>query len=282
VHNRKLTNLPSAPKTHLVWHSRHPQPLRAFTLIETCVVVGVLAVVLALALPALGRLRAEAKAAATLQRISTINGALSIYASTFRDHVPVFLPPIEAYAHRDPVFVGEVYGRVFGGFWFDHAFLYHIAFSPPLPMESLLAPNSDWTRPEVTQGVRSTRNTTFWLSATLYADPEYWQRFGQRGALQWRPQRLSSVRFPSHKGLLHQVHNHSDPGLRPNQSVPLWPGVRGAVAWGDMSATMPYQRDLTTGVPNYFDHWQTMPPSFLADGWPVHQTEWGVWGRDRP
>jgi type II secretory pathway pseudopilin PulG len=261
----------------------HPpyERTRAFTIPEVCVVMAVVILLVALALPALRRARGEAHAAATIQQVKAIAAGLWTYAADYRDSVPVFLPPIEAYAHRDPVFMGEVFGRVYGGYWFDHSLYYHIAFSPPLPMDTLLAPNSDWTRPEVTQGIRSTRVTTFWLSSTLYTDPEYWQRFGQRGPSQWRGQRLTNTRYPSLKGVLLQTHNYSDPGLRHNQTVPTWPNVRGAVAWADASVTMPYQRDLIPGIPNYFDHWQRSPPSFLSDGWPVHQTEWGIWGRDR-
>jgi len=62
---------------------------RAFTLLELLVVVGVLTILAALVLPALGRGKEAARAAACLSNLHQIGIALQVYVSDNQNHLPV-------------------------------------------------------------------------------------------------------------------------------------------------------------------------------------------------
>src|SRR5256885_9391716 len=61
---------------------------RAFTLVELLVVIGIIAVLIALLLPALGRARAQAQTAACLANLRSIGQAINIYAVNNRQSLP--------------------------------------------------------------------------------------------------------------------------------------------------------------------------------------------------
>src|SRR5256885_3486160 len=61
---------------------------RAFTLVELLVVIGIIAVLIALLLPALGRARAQAQTAACLANLRSIGQAIGIYAVNNRQSLP--------------------------------------------------------------------------------------------------------------------------------------------------------------------------------------------------
>lgn len=68
----------------------HPVSLRrGFTLVELLVVVGIIAVLISLLLPSLGKARAQAQRTACLSNLRQVHQAFVLYALQHRDQVPL-------------------------------------------------------------------------------------------------------------------------------------------------------------------------------------------------
>jgi prepilin-type N-terminal cleavage/methylation domain-containing protein len=68
--------------------ARGPRTSRAFTLVELLVVIGIIALLLAMLLPALSRAREGARRAVCLNNITQLGKATLLYAHDNRDHLP--------------------------------------------------------------------------------------------------------------------------------------------------------------------------------------------------
>jgi len=84
---------------------------RAFTLVELLVVIGIIAVLIGLLLPALNRAREQSKRAACSSNLRSLGQAMIIYANTFKDRLPNSNPPGTVYDYDAINFVLTSFAR---------------------------------------------------------------------------------------------------------------------------------------------------------------------------
>src|SRR5947207_987306 len=66
---------------------------RGFTLVELLIVIGLIALLISLLIPALSRAREQSNRAKCLGNLRTIGQAMFLYASTYKDRLPNCNPP---------------------------------------------------------------------------------------------------------------------------------------------------------------------------------------------
>ena len=84
------------------------RPARAFSLVELLVVVGIIAVLIALLLPALGKARRQAQQVACLSNLRQVGAALLAYAGEQRGWFPAGAESTDAHAGYNGIMVRSV------------------------------------------------------------------------------------------------------------------------------------------------------------------------------
>src|SRR5437763_13255846 len=78
---------------------------RGFTLVELLVVIGIIAVLIGLLLPALNKAREQSKRTTCLANLRTLGQAMILYANDNRDRLPNANPPLTV---KDPAATDQV------------------------------------------------------------------------------------------------------------------------------------------------------------------------------
>lgn len=256
-----------------MWKTTCRSGSRGFTVAELLMVFGVLAVLLALFLPSLTKVRIRSRDVVSLYNCRQIGVALQVYANQYAGGPPLIYKPLEA--HYPPDAQGVVIEGVdVRGNWFDLEAHYSLVLRTFADARVFFAPG----RP--TDSKNQSPIPDYFLSKCLYARPEYWNRWTQAGPSQWGPQRYDRIAFPSDKGLVYQSQAYGLPGHSPKQQTQGFEGVLASVLWADGSATQENLTSLHPGEPNFYDHYQP-PNNYLGTGWPIAATLQGIYGRDR-
>lgn len=214
-----------------------------FTLIEVLVVIAILAVLLALVVPALRHSRIAAKHNAQVQTIRQLNVALGMYCGDHRDQFPFFgtqgdpFGPIHIRGFR----IGKIYFSTQRTYW----------ASALLP-EYYQGPRQSIERPGKAEVLQMRGYPDFivaadyLVSSTVFAHSRFWME-DPSGGTSWyqtsyfKPTRLTDVAYPSGKGLLvADIAGHNG-----GTSFSGWyPGVPPPVAIADGSARAIPQREF--------------------------------------
>lgn len=256
---------------------------RAFSLIELLVVIGVLAIVLSLVLPALARSRGQAREISNLSNCRQLATLVTAYATDNKDLPPTVFPPIYVNPALNVPWAEATIGKTkLRGAWFDNGITYHLLLRPLPPIAAFRAVEAPRGGPTIEiDGQQTSRLVHFMLSDPFYADPDYWTFDKQQGPEQWRPQRLTSVAFPSAKGLTFQYMLYGRAGFENGFPACCPDNVNAPVAWSDLSASDEVLGKLKWGVPNAWHHGSPAPPTTGSKASPLMGTERGILGRDR-
>lgn len=199
-----------------------------FTLVELLIVIVLIALLVSLALPALGRARAAAREHAATQTIRQLNASLALYTHDYAELYPFFATPGKPFG---PI---EFRGFNVGGQYFQTQRWYWASAVVP----DYFSPRTAIEPVEYAENLKDMRGYPEWIVASLYhvtstmfAHPEFWR--GDRNAVSLddlrhlRPTRAAMVRFPAQKGIMAQ-------DLAGGRGTPA--GLTTAVAAGDASA----------------------------------------------
>ncbi len=254
---------------------------RGWSLPEVLVVTGLLAVLTGLALPTLGRSRAEARAVVSLSNIRVLGSLGSVYAASNDDRLPVIFEPQYGTIEMGNLqtITLEDGTRIPGG-WFNNSTYAHLAFDPVPDPRVLTHPAAPRLR-QALAGTPQRYLSDYKFADTHYTDFAYWDINTQQGPAQWRAQRLGAVIFPSSKGFMRQVTAYDFPDRPDGFGACCVDGIVSSVLWSDLSGEQLVQASLTPGVPNFWHHGLIGPKPVWSKGVPIDNTHRGTLGRDR-
>ncbi len=186
-----LRSTPTTAKARVTRQTRGPHVRSAFTLIEVLVSLLIISILLAVSVPALLGARQSARVTATLNRLHSATGLITVYATEGRDALPYFVnPAVDEQTIRSSTRGIEVKVPQY----FAAMTLWTLAladrFFDGIPAD------------ETMSDARSVSNDrrTFLYPCTFAAHPDYWARATRLGnRRQWGPVKLGDARTPARK-----------------------------------------------------------------------------------
>lgn len=257
---------------------------RAFSLIELLVVVAILAILIALALPALGKARITARQTLALSNVRQVGTTFTMYTDAFRVYPYVALGKAAAPDVNMPVnpniFIVPWYPK--GAFIgttnvFDVAHLWPGVISSIAPWEDnyrlWISPGRSPEIPKLEDGVHTDidRFVSLQYSNSFIGSADLWssRAVGQDGTRLVRASAPADVLFPSAKALLWDsdlAYLPKEPPRRENHY-----DAPAAIVFADTHADLRNPLDAAPGFANALND---------ADTTRLHNTPDGVRGRD--
>jgi len=235
-----------------------------FSLLELLIVIALVAVVVALVIPGLERVRTTASRSRSLAQAASHAAVFSQYTSDWGDHFPAFTDPRARWTffRVDDEFYKTGY---MDAYWSWHIFLaeriYGTTYRDPIFHGKYNA---------------GPMGAEYSYSHTFLADPAYWNLRTRTGPAQWRATRAAEVAFPSHKALFYAHANaRSDQIGKTDEQIEQMPKrvpPPSLLAFVDGHGQAVPREKLQPGV--------GAGPGVTGDGLPGMTTLDGVRGRD--
>jgi prepilin-type N-terminal cleavage/methylation domain-containing protein len=257
----------SNPRTVNAPIRRGRQGAGGFTLIETLLVIAVLALLLALALPAISRARSSSRRTVELSDARQVYAALIAYSSDEREYFPFCGTPGDI---QGPLTINGSQIQYSTAFFTGQSKLFVNLICPNYLSTIRNITTDDPAKPEGQLPVGVVRSEV-WLTYTAFSKPAYWtgRQPPDVGASLLRGGRWADVEFPSSKGVLLDLraHNRGVSGREPHDKTLPW-----GIVWADGSAVRkPVDVNVT---------YRTVERPAAMFNWPVLATEGGLGGRD--
>lgn len=245
---------------------------RGFSLLELVIAITILAILIALSIPAIGHFRESARDAQSISNLRQHAGVFASYTASHDDQWPLLIPP-----SQETIDLGGPEPRhYFEQFWLWHVFMASNYYDTHHRDQIFLDPRPSW-------GV----HTDYHYSMAFVADPLFWNPSTRLDRSQRRSTRVGEVRYPAAKSLLlhqpqarelEQVHPEAGPIYRMTPS----PWVFMAAADGSAQRTHAWR--IARG---YFSQNGVIPGestdirlTFVSQAAPGTWTVDGVRGRD--
>lgn len=268
---RVSTNHTAKPEAVLPGSRTHAA--RGFTLVELILVVVLVVILVAISLPSLGRVRAEARRAVSLSNLRGHGQILTTYTSDWNDRWPYFTTPG---AFKSVVRNGDAIAATVD--YFGAHSVWNIALAQQYyagnhRSDSFFPPGfreRGWT------GSTPEALTPYYLPCAFIASADYWNVLTRSGPAQWRPTKHADVVFPAAKCLLFSMFPYMSQGPT---NRPKTAGPESEWLMVDGSADKVLATSISPGMRGGDGKW---PGAVHGIPWPpaMHTID-GVRGRDK-
>ncbi len=168
---------------HNTRRSRAP----GFTALELIIAITILAILIALSIPAIGHFRESARDAQSISNLRQHAGVFASYTASHDDQWPLLIPP-----NQETIDLGGPEPRhYFEQFWLWHVFMARDHYDTNSWNQIFFDPRSS-----------ETGHTDYHYSQAFVADPLFWNPATRLDRSQRRSTRVSEVRYPAAKSLL--------------------------------------------------------------------------------